>query len=181
MKITLDCFHFKFYKDVSSRELPFRDLIKATRLCSQKEESNDIISTMELQHVTIYCSHGHMETFRSYLYQDSCPELLYRSKHLLHPLTHPSAESGATHQNILLRDSSQLLPHFVSIAHAHAEGSSKTLVKGFFPSYTNSTSVRNKSQNWYHFYPIERCKERSRNIYFLMSETRPLIFEEFTN
>lgn len=53
MKITLDCFHFKFYKDVSSRELPFTDLIKTTRLCSQKEESNDIISTMELQHVTI--------------------------------------------------------------------------------------------------------------------------------
>lgn len=53
MKITLDCFHFKFYKDVSSRELPFTDLIKATRLCSQKEKSNDIISTMEVQHVTI--------------------------------------------------------------------------------------------------------------------------------
>lgn len=62
MKITLDCFHFKFYKDVSSRELPFTDLIKATRLGSQREESNDITSTMELQHVTMQSwSHGDLQ------------------------------------------------------------------------------------------------------------------------
>lgn len=62
MKITLDCFHFKFYKDVSSRELPFTDLIKATWLGSQREESNDITSTMELQHVTMQSwSHGDLQ------------------------------------------------------------------------------------------------------------------------